>query len=34
MDEGEVRCFGRKPGSCASGIPGKIIGYMPQVKLN
>jgi hypothetical protein len=31
MDEGEIRCFGHVPGSKESGIPGKIIGYMPQV---
>ena len=31
MDEGEVRCFGHVPGSQESGIPGRKIGYMPQV---
>lgn len=30
MDDGEIRCFGHEPGSKESGIPGKIIGYMPQ----
>ena len=31
MEDGEVRCLGHSPGSYDSGIPGKIIGYMPQV---
>lgn len=31
LDSGEVLVNGFKPGSPESGIPGKIIGYMPQV---
>ena len=31
FDEGKMRCFGHEPGTIESGIPGPIIGYMPQV---
>jgi ABC-type multidrug transport system ATPase subunit len=31
LDSGEVRVFGYQPGTPESGIPGKTIGYMPQV---
>lgn len=30
--KGELLIFGAKPGTCASGIPGRRIGYLPKVK--
>ncbi len=30
-DSGQLLVFGREPGSKGSGIPGKMLGYMPQV---
>lgn len=29
--KGEILIFGAKPGTSASGIPGRRIGYLPQV---
>jgi len=31
LDSGIVRIFGKQPGDPDSGIPGKVLGYMPQV---
>jgi ABC-type multidrug transport system ATPase subunit len=32
LDCGEITVLGAKPGSNGSGVPGKRVGYMPQVK--
>ncbi len=31
MDDGQLRVFDNVPGNHDSGIPGPVIGYMPQV---
>ena len=31
LDDGSVSVFNKQPGTLDSGIPGPIIGYMPQV---
>lgn len=31
LDQGECKIFGTKPGTRGCGIPGKKVGYMPQV---
>jgi ABC-type multidrug transport system ATPase subunit len=33
MDEGKIHVFNNEPGTHESGIPGPIIGYMPQASL-
>ncbi|CAL8138002.1 unnamed protein product [Orchesella dallaii] len=30
VDSGDIRVFGCEPGAKESGVPGKLIGYMPQ----
>ncbi|CAG0919958.1 unnamed protein product, partial [Notodromas monacha] len=30
LDAGEIRVFGQKPGHKDSGVPGSLVGYMPQ----
>lgn len=30
-DSGEIEVFGERPGTKESGIPGKRLGYVPQV---
>lgn len=30
IDSGEIRVFGKVPGSRESGVPGKAVGHMPQ----
>jgi ABC-type multidrug transport system ATPase subunit len=32
LNRGEISVFGQKPGTKESGVPGKRVGYMPQVK--
>lgn len=31
LDDGSITVFGAKPGTKQSGIPGRRVGYMPQV---
>ena len=31
LDRGDIRILGAKPGTRESGVPGKRVGYMPQV---
>jgi hypothetical protein len=31
LDAGDVFVFGQRPGTPESGIPGRGVGYMPQV---
>lgn len=30
LDDGDVLVFNKEPGSVNSGIPGPVVGYMPQ----
>jgi ABC-type multidrug transport system ATPase subunit len=30
LDDGDVLVFNKEPGSAKSGIPGPVVGYMPQ----
>ncbi len=30
LDSGKILIYGRKTGTAASGVPGKLVGYMPQ----
>lgn len=32
LDSGEISVFGSRPGQRGSGVPGRLVGYMPQVK--
>lgn len=32
LDTGEIWVLGGKPGTKGSGVPGKRVGYMPQVR--
>jgi hypothetical protein len=32
LDAGDVFVFGQRPGTPGSGIPGRAVGYMPQVR--
>jgi ABC-type multidrug transport system ATPase subunit len=31
LDSGDIYVFGQRPGTPESGIPGRRVGYMPQV---
>jgi len=31
LNAGEIQIFGAQPGTVESGVPGKRVGYMPQV---
>lgn len=31
LDSGEIKVFGHNPGTRESGVPGRRVGYMPQV---
>lgn len=32
LDKGSITVFDSEPGSKESGIPGPVVGYMPQVR--